>query len=106
MEFRWRNKGVLWYTYASHQLRNTGLEDTLLYQITYKGVYFCAFVCVCVCRFQHDSTELEEWMSCAHERVQKWNSFSDSGLLDSKIVLTQIMVTRTLLMFISLFYIM
>ncbi|XDV42021.1 hypothetical protein PO909_010774 [Leuciscus waleckii] len=42
-------------------------------------------------RFQHDSPELEEWMSCAHERVQKWNSFSDSGLLDSRIVLTQIM---------------
>ncbi|KAG1964263.1 nesprin-2 [Pimephales promelas] len=42
-------------------------------------------------RFQRDSTELEEWMSCAHERVQKWNSFSDSGLLDSRIVLTQIM---------------
>jgi len=50
-------------------------------------------VCICVCRFQRDSTELEEWMSCAHERVQKWNSFSDSGLLDSRIVLTQIMVT-------------
>ncbi|KAK7133211.1 hypothetical protein R3I94_015172 [Phoxinus phoxinus] len=42
-------------------------------------------------RFQRDSTELDEWMSCAHERVQKWNSFSDSGLLDSRIVLTQIM---------------
>ncbi|XP_077075807.1 nesprin-2a [Siphateles boraxobius] len=42
-------------------------------------------------RFQRDSTELEEWMSCAHERVQKWNSFSDSGLLDSRMVLTQIM---------------
>lgn len=43
-----------------------------------------------VCRFQHDSTELEEWMRHAQEQVQKWNSFSDSGPLDS---LTQLMVS-------------
>lgn len=30
--------------YATHQLRNTDLEDTLLYQVIYEGVYFC--VCV------------------------------------------------------------
>ncbi|XP_067239735.1 nesprin-2-like isoform X9 [Chanodichthys erythropterus] len=42
-------------------------------------------------RFQHDSTELEEWMSCAHERVQKWKSFSDSAQLDSRVVFTQLM---------------
>ncbi|XP_016149734.1 nesprin-2-like [Sinocyclocheilus grahami] len=42
-------------------------------------------------RFQHDSTELEEWMCHAQEQVQKWNSFSDSGLLDSRIVFTQLM---------------
>lgn len=89
--------------YATHQLRNTGLEDTLLYHVTYKGVYFCVYVCVC--RFQRDSTELEEWMSCAHERVQKWNSFSDSAPLDSRVVFTQLMVTRTWLVFISLFFI-
>ncbi|XP_051500897.1 nesprin-2-like [Myxocyprinus asiaticus] len=36
-------------------------------------------------RFQHDSTELEEWMSSAHEKVQKLNSSSD------RFVLTQLM---------------
>ncbi|XP_059369612.1 nesprin-2-like [Carassius carassius] len=41
-------------------------------------------------RFQRDATELEEWMRHAQEQVQKWNSFSDSGLLDSKIVFTQL----------------
>ncbi|KAF4099427.1 hypothetical protein G5714_019553 [Onychostoma macrolepis] len=42
-------------------------------------------------RFQHDSTELEEWMRHAQEQVQKWNSFSDSGLLDSRTDFTQLM---------------
>ncbi|XP_051511030.1 LOW QUALITY PROTEIN: nesprin-2-like [Myxocyprinus asiaticus] len=32
-------------------------------------------------RFQHDSTELEKWMSSAHEKIQKWNTLSDRFVL-------------------------
>ncbi|XP_043093802.1 nesprin-2 isoform X3 [Puntigrus tetrazona] len=41
-------------------------------------------------RFQRDSTELEEWIRHAQEQVQKWNSLSDSALLDSRTVFTQL----------------
>ncbi|XP_051954461.1 nesprin-2-like [Xyrauchen texanus] len=36
-------------------------------------------------RFQCDSTELEKWMSSAHEKIQKWNTLSD------RFALTQLM---------------
>ncbi|KAK2883496.1 hypothetical protein Q8A67_017133 [Cirrhinus molitorella] len=42
-------------------------------------------------RFQRNSKELEEWMRHAQDQVQKWNGFSDSGLLDSKTTFTQLM---------------
>ncbi|XP_050993997.1 nesprin-2 isoform X3 [Labeo rohita] len=42
-------------------------------------------------RFQHDSAELEEWIRRAQEQVRKWNSSSDSGLVDFETVFTQLM---------------
>ncbi|KAI2651915.1 Nesprin-2 [Labeo rohita] len=39
-------------------------------------------------RFQHDSAELEEWIRRAQEQVRKWNSSSDSGLVDFETLLT------------------
>ncbi|XP_056337531.1 nesprin-2 isoform X2 [Danio aesculapii] len=42
-------------------------------------------------RFQRDSTELEEWMRCAHEYLQKWKSFSGSDTPESRTAFTQLM---------------
>nr|XP_021324291.1 nesprin-2-like isoform X1 [Danio rerio] len=42
-------------------------------------------------RFQRDSTELEEWMRCAHEQLQKWKSFSGSDTPESRMAFTQLM---------------
>ncbi|RXN16323.1 nesprin-2-like protein [Labeo rohita] len=40
---------------------------------------------------EHDSAELEEWIRRAQEQVRKWNSSSDSGLVDFETVFTQLM---------------
>lgn len=73
------------------------IVNAILLEVRYEEIN--VLLCVWMCRFQRDSTELEEWMRHAQEQLQKWNSFSDSGHLDSRTVCTQLMVIMIRLIF-------